>query len=102
MFAQVCQQLRREAEIKKIDGWQELQKEYWTEIDKKLQREKQAYERVLKGEKAHDQRPIHPAISHTCTRVGFNVDDMLQISISMQSGMSSYMRTLFLSLRTMI
>ena len=32
-----------------------------------------------KGEKAHDQCPTHLAISHTCTRVGFNVDDLLQI-----------------------
>jgi len=79
MLAEVCRQLRKEAEIKKVDGWRELQKEYWTEIDKKLQREKQAYERVLKGERAHDQCPTHLAVSHTCTRVGFNADDMLQI-----------------------
>jgi hypothetical protein len=79
MLAEVCRQVKKEAEIKKVDGWQELQKDYWTEINKKLEREKQAYERVLKGEKAHDQCPTHLAISHTCTRIGFNVDDMLQI-----------------------
>jgi hypothetical protein len=79
MLAEACRQLRNEAETKKVDGWQALQKDYWTEIDKKLQREKQAYEQVLKGENAHDQCPTHLAISHTCDRVGFNMDDMLQI-----------------------
>jgi hypothetical protein len=54
MLAEACRRLRNEAETKKVDGWQALQKDYWTEIDKKLQKEKQAYKQVLKGESAHD------------------------------------------------
>ena len=31
MLSEACRQLRREAEIKKVDGWQTLQRDYWTE-----------------------------------------------------------------------
>ena len=79
MLAEACRQLKKEAEIKKVDGWQALQKEYWTEIDKKLQREEHAYAQVLKGENVHDRCPTHLAISETCNRVGFNMDDMLEV-----------------------
>ncbi|KAI9784456.1 MAG: hypothetical protein M1839_002112 [Geoglossum umbratile] len=76
MFAEACHRLKREAEINKVDGWGTLQKSYWTDIDKKLLEEKEAYSRVLKGEMAHGECPLHLAISQTCDRIGFNADDM--------------------------
>ncbi|KAI9769444.1 MAG: hypothetical protein M1839_003658 [Geoglossum umbratile] len=79
MFAEACRRLKREAEIKKVDGWGTLQMSYWTDIGKTLLEEKEAYGRVLKGEMAHGQCPLHLAISQTCDRIGFNADDMRQI-----------------------
>lgn len=77
MLAESCRQLRKEADIKKVDSLQVLQKDYWTEIENKLQKEEQAYEQVQKGERAHNECPTYMAIAHTCRRVGFNIDDML-------------------------
>ncbi|KAI9761716.1 MAG: hypothetical protein M1840_001720 [Geoglossum simile] len=79
MFAEVCRRLKREAEINRVDGWKSLQKSYWAGIDKKLQTEKEAYSRVLKGEMAHGECPLHLAIFNACDRIGFNEDDMREI-----------------------
>jgi hypothetical protein len=79
MLAEACWQLKKEAEIKKVEGWQTLQNDYWTEIDKKLAKKAPAYDQVLKGQKTHGERPTYMAISLSCMRVGFNMDDMLQI-----------------------
>lgn len=79
MFAHVCRQLKNEAEIHKVLGWRTLQKKYWTEICQTLLDEKDAYERLHKGENCADKCPTHLAIFQACGRVGFNMRDMLQI-----------------------
>lgn len=50
LFAVACRQLKHEAEAKKVEGWQSLHYKYWTEIDQKIQKEKAAFQKVLKGE----------------------------------------------------
>ena len=79
IFAIACRKLKNEAEACKVAGWQTLQKEYWTEIDRKLLREKPAYDQVLKGANAHSECPTHITISQICTRVGFDLDHMLAV-----------------------
>jgi hypothetical protein len=78
MFTEACRQLKKEAEIQKVDGWEFL-KGYWTEIDTTLQKETEAYKRVPKGEQVHDNCPTHLAVFYACNRVGFNIGDMLPI-----------------------
>ena len=41
--------------------------------------EKVAYKEVLDGKRSHEKCPTHMAILNTCRRVGFEMDDMLQI-----------------------
>lgn len=79
IFAMACRKLKNEAEACKVAGWQTLQKECWTEIDRKLLREKPAYDQVLKRADAHSECPTYITISQICTRVGFDLDRMLAI-----------------------
>lgn len=76
-LAESCRQLKCEAEARKVEGWQRLSKSYWSEVSRNLDEEQNAYEEVLRGKRLHDQCPTYLAISHTCRRVGFNMDDML-------------------------
>lgn len=39
-FAELCKEMRREAEMKKVAGWEKLQKSYWTEIPETIEEEK--------------------------------------------------------------
>lgn len=78
IFAEVCANLKTEAEAKKVSGWQMLRKHYWTEIDANLKHEADAYNRVLAGEHVHDQCPTYLAVSQACNHVGFNMNDMVQ------------------------
>lgn len=71
--------VKNEAEACKFAGWQAWQKEYWTEIDRKLVLERPAYDRVLKGANVHIECPTYIAISQACTRVGFDLNNMLTI-----------------------
>ena len=77
VFAVACNQLKHEAEAKKVDGWQSLHYQYWTEIDEKIQQEKEFFQRVLNGENLHEKCVTHLAISQACNRVGFNMNDMI-------------------------
>jgi hypothetical protein len=79
VLAVACRQLRNEAEAKKVEGWELLQKDYWTDIDARLGKEKEAYVKVLKGQMFHDQCPTHIAVHHGCTGVGLNMNDMLSV-----------------------
>ena len=58
---------------KTVVGWESLSKAYWTEIAGKIYEEEAAYEKVLKGEKLHEQIPTHLAIHQACNSVGFNI-----------------------------
>lgn len=78
-FAITCRKLKQEAEARKVAGWEALQNGYWTEIDRKLELERPAYERVLKGADAHKECPTYIAVSQACTRVGFDLENMLKI-----------------------
>jgi hypothetical protein len=78
-MAHACQELKREAEAKKVTGWQNLQKSYWTDIDKRLINEQDIYERCRqRGENLNGQCPTTVAVSQACNIVGLNLTDMLQ------------------------
>ncbi|KAI9774730.1 MAG: hypothetical protein M1839_001650 [Geoglossum umbratile] len=79
ILAEACRKLKSEAEARKVQGWQSLRREYWTDIEATLQVEKGTYQKVLQGEDLHDEIPTHIAISQACNRVGFNMRDMLSI-----------------------
>ena len=78
-FAQACTRQKTHAEVDKIVGWESLSKAYWTEIAGKIYEEEAAYDKVLKGEKLHEQVPTHLAIHQACNSVGFNMKDMLSV-----------------------
>lgn len=78
VLAHVCKQLKAQAESRKVDGWEMLQKRYWTDIDANLQEEKPAYNRVLAGELAHNECLTHLAVAQACRHVGLNFNDMIQ------------------------
>jgi hypothetical protein len=79
ILATACRKFKSEAEAEKVEGWKKLRGEYWTNIASILQAEKPAYQKVLQGENLHDKCPTHIAISQACSRVGFNMRDMLSI-----------------------
>jgi hypothetical protein len=79
IFAEACKGLRSEAEARKVDGWKTLSRNYWTTIYQTIKEEEAAFKRVRNGEGGHEECPTHIAISQTCTRVGFDMDDMLEI-----------------------
>lgn len=76
-LAEACRELKNETEAKKVAGWQHLQKAYWTDSDKKLAGEKDAYQRVLAGEMAHAECQTHLAVRAACDRVGLEMNDIL-------------------------
>lgn len=78
-FAAVCKTLNAHAEAKKVEGWQMLQKRYWTEIDANLQDEKSAHDRVLAGESAHGECPTYMALGNACRHVGLSRENMIRV-----------------------
>lgn len=60
-------------------GWETLQTKYWSSIQKEIEEEKQAYERLLKGGNCHEECPTHMAVFYACQRVCFTMEDMLVI-----------------------
>ncbi|KAI9768931.1 MAG: hypothetical protein M1840_004527 [Geoglossum simile] len=79
ILAEACRRLKNEAEARKVEGWESLRGEYWTDIEGKLRFEKPIYQRVLQGEDLHERIPTHMAVSQACVTVGFNLRDMLSI-----------------------
>jgi hypothetical protein len=78
-MAHACQELKREAEAKKVLGWQNLQKSYWTDIDKKLVVEQDIFERCRqRGERLNGQCPTIIAVSQACNMIGFDCTDIQQ------------------------
>lgn len=78
-FAVICRQLGSEAEAKKLKGWQSVHYYYWTEIDKKIQKEKLACKKLLKSGDFHLQCKTDRAMSQAYDWIGFNMGDIFQV-----------------------
>lgn len=76
-FAVICRQLGSEAEAKKLKGWQSMHYYYWTEIDKKIQKEKLACKKLLKSGDFHLQCKTDRVMSQAYDWIGFNMGDMI-------------------------
>lgn len=95
-FAVICRQLGREAEAKKLRGWQSVHYYYWTEIDKKIQKEKSACKKLLKSGDFHLQCKTDRAMSRAYDWIGFNMGDMISgLSTIVQYETSFYTPTSF-------
>ncbi|KAH7336086.1 hypothetical protein BKA65DRAFT_479006 [Rhexocercosporidium sp. MPI-PUGE-AT-0058] len=79
IFADICKQIKSQAEVKKVLGWQSLARQYWTQIDVKLQVEKPYWELVLKGQPNHTACPTHMAINSVCLSTDFEMNEVLVI-----------------------
>jgi hypothetical protein len=79
ILAEVCKELRHQAETRKVEGWQTLVMKYWTDIDQNLQTEKSAYQKMLKGANCHEDCPTHMAIFNACKGIGFEMNETLAV-----------------------
>jgi hypothetical protein len=79
LFGEACRLLQKQSEVMKVQGWYQLSKSYWTDTAKMLNKEKEAYQKMLKTSAGHEKCRLHITISQTCTAVGFNFEDMVKI-----------------------
>jgi hypothetical protein len=79
MFGEACRLLQKKSESTKVEGWNQLSKNYWTDIAERLREEKQAYREMHLTSTGHEKCPLHITISQTCTAVGYNFKDMIII-----------------------
>lgn len=49
IFTEMCTKLKAQAEARRLDDWQMVQRHYWTEIDANIHHEEDAYHHVLSG-----------------------------------------------------
>lgn len=77
-FAELCKELKREAEKKKVEGWERLHKSFWTEIWKMIESEKGSWAAYMGGDmNAFKECETHNAIRRTCLKIGLDMPDAL-------------------------
>jgi hypothetical protein len=79
-FAEVCKDLKNEAQKGNLAGWQTLSGKYWSEIAERVEDEQPIYGRFLKGESGlQSEMPTIHAIQSACYRLGLYPKDTLEI-----------------------
>ena len=78
LLAGPCKQLKIATEGKTHE-WHRISKEYWTEINARINREKVAYQNVLNGKMQHKDCPTILAVAAACDRIGLTVDQTLSV-----------------------
>ena len=79
LLAAPCKTLRVRSEAEKTEGWFNLSKLYWTTIDEKISRERQAYMDVMRGLPTHKGCETTLTVAAACRRIGVGEDDTIAI-----------------------
>ncbi|KAI1947143.1 hypothetical protein LOZ57_003381 [Ophidiomyces ophidiicola] len=86
LFEETCCQLKVLVDEHKVSGRESLSKKYWTEIAQNIKSESSVWDQWGRRYRYHKQAktialdcPTHWMIKKTCDRVGFSMENMLEI-----------------------